>query len=148
MDIKITRIKFNNFYNLNTVYMLFYKRRIWWKHLKDIGLIPMDDTCWVSWYGIETPYSIGSSWRLLVSSLTFINFCCFSHSLTFVSSWFLCLLISILFRIYIWHTVHVVVLLQTYMVCLLLCDGSFRCKKDPAGLPLTGGHWQWCAVVG
>ncbi len=44
--------------------MLFYKRSTWWKHLRGIGLVPMDASCWVSWgEGIEIPYSTGSSWR-------------------------------------------------------------------------------------
>ncbi len=43
--------------------MLFYKRGTLWKHLWGIGLVSMDAACWVSWGGIETPYSTGSSWR-------------------------------------------------------------------------------------
>ncbi len=51
-------------FNSDTVYMLFYKRSIWWKHLRGIVFVPMDADSWVSWgEGIETPYSTGSSWR-------------------------------------------------------------------------------------
>ncbi len=78
-DVKITKIEFNHFYNSNTVYMLFYKRSIWWKHLRGIGLVPMDAACWVSsGEGIKTPYSIGSSWRPpsmhCLLSFTFVTF--------------------------------------------------------------------------
>ncbi len=46
--------------------MLFEKRSTQWKHLRGIGLVPMDATCWVGWgEGINIPYSTGSSWRSL-----------------------------------------------------------------------------------
>ncbi len=66
-DVKITKIEFNKFCNSYTVYKLFYKRSTWWKHLRGIGLVPMDAACWVHSWGqcIETPYSTGSSWRPL-----------------------------------------------------------------------------------
>ncbi len=44
-DVKITKIEFNHFCNSDTVYVLFYKRSTWWKHLRGIGLVPMDATC-------------------------------------------------------------------------------------------------------
>ncbi len=44
-DVKITKIEFNHFCNSNTVYMLFYKRSTRWKHLRGIGLVPMDAIC-------------------------------------------------------------------------------------------------------
>ncbi len=44
-DVKITQIVFYHFCNSNTVYMLFYKRRARWKHLRGIGLVPMDASC-------------------------------------------------------------------------------------------------------
>ncbi len=60
-DVKITEIEFNHFCSSNTVYMLFYKRSTWWKHLRGNQLVPMDAACIVSWAeGIETPYSTGS----------------------------------------------------------------------------------------
>ncbi len=74
-DIKLTKIEFNNFYNSNTVYMLFYKRSTRWKHFKKgIGLVPMDADCWVIWWeGIEI-----SSWTPpcmhCLLSLTFVTF--------------------------------------------------------------------------
>ncbi len=59
--------------------MLFCKRCTRWKHLRGIGLVPMDAACWVSWgKGIETPYSTGSSLRPLsmhcLLSFIFITF--------------------------------------------------------------------------
>ncbi len=45
----ISKIEFNNFCSSNNVYMLFYKRSVCQKHLRGIGLVPMDATCWVSW---------------------------------------------------------------------------------------------------
>ncbi len=44
-DVKITKIEFNHFCNSNAVYMLFYKRSTRWKHLRGVGLVPMDATC-------------------------------------------------------------------------------------------------------
>ncbi len=44
-DVKITKIEFNHFCNSNTVYMLFYKRSTWLKHLRGIVLVPIDTTC-------------------------------------------------------------------------------------------------------
>ncbi len=63
-NVQITKIGFNHFCNSNTVYVLFYKRNTWWKHLSGFRLVPMDTACWVIWgEGIETPYSTGSSWK-------------------------------------------------------------------------------------
>ncbi len=64
-DVKITKIEFTHFCNSNTVYMLFYKRSTWWKHLRSIGLVPMDAYNLLSELrrSVETPYSTGSSWR-------------------------------------------------------------------------------------
>ncbi len=78
-DVKITKMEFNHLCNSNTVYKLFYKRSIWWKHLRDIGFVPMDAACWVRWEeGIINPYSIGSSWRPpsmhCILSFTFVTF--------------------------------------------------------------------------
>ncbi len=85
-DVKITKIEFIYFCNSNTVYMLFYNRSTWWKHLSGIGLVPMDAACWVSWgEGIETPYSTGSSWRPpSMHCLLSFTFCYLFYSLAFV----------------------------------------------------------------
>ncbi len=55
-DVKITKIEVNNFSNSNTVYMLFYKRSAWWKHLRGIGLVPMDAACCSSWSPLSITY--------------------------------------------------------------------------------------------
>ncbi len=45
-DVKITKIEFNHLCNSDAVqYMLFYKRNTGWKHLRSIGLVPMDAAC-------------------------------------------------------------------------------------------------------
>ncbi len=101
-DIKITKIYFNYFCNSNTVYMLFYKRSSWRKHLRSIGLVPMDITCWVSWgESIETPYSTGSSSRppsmhclLSFTFATFFNLWSLSPAASSVSSYRSCFVCS------------------------------------------------------
>ncbi len=77
--VKITKIEFRHFCNYNTVYMLFYLRSTWWKHLRGIWLIPIHATCWVSWgESIEPPYSTGSPQRPpsmhCLFSFTFVTF--------------------------------------------------------------------------
>ncbi len=62
-DVKITKIELHNFCNSNTAYMLFYKRSAWWKHLRGIGLVPMDAT----WFLLK----IFFHWVL---SFTFVTF--------------------------------------------------------------------------
>ncbi len=55
VDVKTIKIEFNNFCNFNTIYILFYKRSTQWNYLRDLELVQMDATCWVSWWeGIET----------------------------------------------------------------------------------------------
>ncbi len=103
-DVKITKIEFNHFCYSNTVYLLFYQRSTWWKHLRAIGLVPMDVTCSVSWgEGIETPYSTGSSWRPpfmhCLLSFTFVTFLILwplSPAVSSVSWYWSCLVWSVL----------------------------------------------------
>ncbi len=71
--------------------MLFYKGSTLWKHLKGIGLVAMDATCWVSWgKSINTPYSTASFWRSLsiayfLSRLLSFEFICLCLLLLLVS---------------------------------------------------------------
>ncbi len=121
-DVKITKIEFNHFCNSDTVHMLFYKRRTWWKHLRCIGLDPMDaTTCWQSWgEGITTLYSTGSSWRPL--SIAYF------HSVVlpfwFISLYLVLFLVSpddhpVLFvlDLHMKYTVEVVLYIEYCVVC-------------------------------
>ncbi len=59
--------------------MVVNSRSTSWKHLKGLELVPMDATCWVSWWeGIETRCSTGSSWgppsMHFLLSFTFVTF--------------------------------------------------------------------------
>ncbi len=131
-DVNIIKIEFNHFCNPNTVYMLFYKRSKWWKHLRDIGLVPMDAACWVSWgEDIETPYSTGSSWRPpsmhCLLSFTFVTFLIL-WSLTpdaYSVSWYW----SCLFWTCKWNIQGRWSLYVRILCGLLLCDSSPICKK-------------------
>ncbi len=90
--------------------MLFYKRSTWLKHLRGIGLVPMDAACWVSWggEGIEAPYSRGSSWKLpsvhCLLSFAFVPFLIFwpfSTAASSVSWYWSCLVCSrLVYEIY------------------------------------------------
>ncbi len=62
----------------------------------------------------------------------FIHFCYFSNSLAFVSGWFMCLLMSILFCLfwtYIWNIQWRWSLYICVLCSLLSCDRSSMCKK-------------------
>ncbi len=129
-DVKINKIEFNHFCNSNTVYMLFYKRSTWWKHLRVIGLVPMDATCWVSWEeGIKTLYSTDSSWRP-PSMLTFIYFC---YLFLFFGLCLLLLLVSLdidpvllVLELHMKYTVE----LYVCIVCgLLSCDSNLYVRS-------------------
>ncbi len=133
-DVKTNQIEFNHFCNSNTVDMLFYKRTMWWKHLRGIGLVTMDAVCWVSWgEDIKTPYLTGSSWRspFMHCLLPFI-FVTFFDSLAFVSYCFYCILILILscfFWTSIWNIQWRWPLYVRTLCDLLSCDSSPICKK-------------------
>ncbi len=77
--------------------MLFYKRSTWWKHLRVIGLVPVDVACWViGEEGIKTPYSTGSSFYFLLSVAfaTFLNHWPLSSAASSISWCWSCFLYS------------------------------------------------------
>ncbi len=133
-DTRITKIEFNHFYNSYTVYMIFYKRSTWWKHLRSIGLVPMDAACGVSQgEGIETSYSTGSSWKLpsmhCLLSFTFVTFLILWPLSSAASSVLLISILSCLFWNCIWN-IQWRWSLYIHILCgLLSCDSSPICKK-------------------
>ncbi len=103
-----------------------------WKHLRDIGLVPMDAACWVSWgEGIKTPHTTGSSWRPL--SITY--FLSLLLHFEFIGLCFLLLLVSpdvdpVLFVLDLNMKYIVTVALNIRILHgLLSCDSSRICKK-------------------
>ncbi len=124
--LKSLELSLINFCNLNIVYMLFcnYKRSARWKHLRGIVLFPMDAAGWMSWVeGIDIPYST-YCYSLLLHFY-------FSDSLAFVSSWFLCLLILIVFYLFwtiIWNRQWRWSLYIHILCGLLLCGSGLICK--------------------
>ncbi len=132
MMLNITGIVYNNVWYSNTVYMLFYKRSTRWKHLRGIGLAPMDAACWVSWAeGIETPYSTCSSWTPLSTAYfhSLLLFFWFIGLDSLVSSWFLCLLMSIRFCLF-WTYICNMQWWTCFLYVCILC-GLLPCGSSP-----------------
>ncbi len=127
-DVKMIQIEFNHFYNSGSVYVLICRRSTWWKDFRDNGLVPMDATCWVSWWeGTETPYSTGSSWRPL---FTFIHFIFFIHwPLSPAASGVVVLILFCLFRTYIWNRESMCSSYVCILCGLLSCDNIPISKK-------------------
>ncbi len=78
-DVKITKIELNNFCNSNTVYMLFYKRNTWWKHLKAIGLVKWIEEKSSILHGQQVPpedlFLLLTLFHIF-GSLAFVSYCC------------------------------------------------------------------------
>ncbi len=94
--------------------MLFYKRSKWCKHLRDIGLTPMDAVCWVSWG--EHIKTVLLCWFIGLYLL-----------LILISWYWSCFVCSIL--TYMKYTVELVCLHTYILYGLLSCDSSLTCKK-------------------
>ncbi len=112
----LSLIEFNNFCNMNPVYMLLCKRSTRWTHLKAIRLVPNGAACWVSWgEDIETPYWTGSFWRpLSIAYFLSLLLLCW-----FISLCYLLLLVSPdvdpVFFVLDWHIEYTVKVVPLYM---------------------------------